>query len=181
MYYFTSDTHFDHKNIMKYCKRPFDTVQEMNARILDGINSRVQPSDILYHLGDFSWSDPAPFINKIKCRNLFVIPGNHDEGNKHVLRSLKQLEAKQRLTICRDIVSLKINKTKLVLCHYPMRSWNGSFHGSIHLYGHVHSGFDGREIATSMDVGVDSHDFNPVSFDEVVEIINKRGSRESTI
>jgi hypothetical protein len=36
--YFIGDTHFDHKNIIRYCRRPFSSVAEMNQAMEDKWN-----------------------------------------------------------------------------------------------------------------------------------------------
>ena len=54
--YFTSDTHFQHGNIIKFCNRPYSNVEEMNNAIIENWNSVVGPNDIVFHLGDFAWS-----------------------------------------------------------------------------------------------------------------------------
>jgi calcineurin-like phosphoesterase family protein len=51
--WFTADFHLGHKNIIRYCKRPFDTVEEMDRIIIERLNSLVKTNDILYFLGDF--------------------------------------------------------------------------------------------------------------------------------
>ena len=56
MIFFTSDTHFNHKAIISYCSRPFESVEEMNDRLIDNWNQVVKPSDTVYHLGDFDIS-----------------------------------------------------------------------------------------------------------------------------
>ena len=53
--FFTSDTHFDHKNILRFCNRPWETVEEMNQGLIDNWNSVVGPDDIVFHLGDVSF------------------------------------------------------------------------------------------------------------------------------
>ena len=53
----TSDTHFGHINIIKYCNRPYADVTEMNNALIANINSQVAPEDTLIHAGDFCFGD----------------------------------------------------------------------------------------------------------------------------
>ena len=87
--FFTSDTHYNHKNICKGVSdwtstdrcRDFSTVKEMNDAIVDAINSTVGEDDTLYHLGDWSFggiNSIWEFRKRIKCRNIHLILGNHD-------------------------------------------------------------------------------------------------------
>ncbi len=81
MDWFTADSHFDHANVIKYCQRPFDDTDEMNAMIIANINAVVMPQDNLWHLGDFSWgtrkgnktNNALHFLQQITCRHVFLI------------------------------------------------------------------------------------------------------------
>ena len=78
MIHFTSDIHADHFNIIKYCKRPLSTVEEMNKTLIDNINNTCKPNDTLYHVGDFVFkTKPRKFESQIKCKIIFI-KGNHD-------------------------------------------------------------------------------------------------------
>ena len=79
--YFTSDTHFGHENIIKWCRRPYSSVEEMNEKLIENWNSVVGPDDIVFHLGDFAfggsglWKEVLSRLNGKK----YLIIGNHDE------------------------------------------------------------------------------------------------------
>ncbi len=62
----------------------------------------------------------------------------------------------------------------IVLCHYPMREWNQCKRGSWHLFGHVHGRLDHAPLGYSLDVGVDTHDFRPWTFDEIEAVFATR-------
>ena len=160
--YFTSDTHFDHKNILKFCDRPYGTVEEMNEKLIENWNSVVSPNDTIYHLGDFAFSkDPKQYWDRLKGKKI-ILKGNHDRHNKNQLPFLED-----------SILELKIEKhISITLCHYPMYSWNGSYHNNLHLYGHVH---DSLFIGSynSLNVGCDNNNYTPISYEEVREKIDK--------
>ena len=84
MYYFTSDEHYGHNNIIKYCDRPFNNIQEMNKELIERSNSIVNENDILIHAGDFTLGNKEEaygYISKLKGRHIFL-RGSHDYWNK---------------------------------------------------------------------------------------------------
>lgn len=175
--WFTSDLHQAHKNIMKFCGRPFETVEEMNQSLTDGINAVVKPDDVLYHLGDLSFGHKklpiTEFINSLKCK-LVLILGNHDE----IIRDNQEYF----LEMCPNIIEiveerkrLKIDKIDITLDHYPARSWYKSPYGAWQLHGHTHGSME--RLGRSVDVGWDSPHITgtplhrPISFDELKEFM----------
>lgn len=167
--FFVSDTHFGHKNIIKYCNRPYADVNEMNEALIRNWNSVVQPSDEVWHLGDFCMggTQPKDWIPRLNGK-IHLIQGNHDP---HV--------EDQGFESVQHYKELRIKGKKITLLHYPMRSWNGSHRGSWQLFGHVHGTMTvkhGRKCikdAFAMDVGVDCHNYTPVSFQEVSKMMKK--------
>ena len=179
--WFTADLHLGHGNIIKYCNRPFMTEEETarassdprgdwkmstqsvefhDASLLESINALVKRDDALWILGDFCLRDPkkaAAYRERIRCRNVHLIWGNHDPRS---LEPLFSSVGEQRM--------LNVAGQPIWLNHYPMRSWNGSFHGSWQLYGHVHGRFQAEDARTphllTRDVGVDACEYRPVSF-----------------
>lgn len=158
--FFVSDTHFFHRTIIKYCKRPFKDPEEMTEKMVEEWNKHVTPADLVYHLGDFSFGNlkqTQEVLNRLNGQKV-LIRGNHDA--KAVCRSKGWME------IC-DLKTIVLDK-KIVMCHYPMRSWWHAEKGTVMLFGHVHGTLSCND--QSMDVGVDyTRIYRPLSWEEVKE------------
>ena len=152
MIYFVSDTHFYHKNIIQYSKRPFSSVEEMNQKMIDNWNAIVKPTDTVWHLGDFAFCNYLLFAKLLSDLNgeKNVILGNHD---KTIEENVTRLTSSGLLKSVQHYKELKYNSQFIVLLHYGMRVWNKSHHGSIMLYGHSHGSLP--PWGKSVDVGVD--------------------------
>jgi calcineurin-like phosphoesterase family protein len=190
--WFTSDTHYQHKNICKGVSnwdegsytRPFTMLEEMNETIIRNINSVVDKNDILIHLGDWSFGGfemIEEFRNQIECENIYLIFGNHDhhiERNRGGVQSLfKKVSYYENLTIERvEHPKEKASKYQFILSHYPIGSWQDLSRGAIHLHGHVHFSPEMKiGPGRMMDVGMDgSESFRPYSLDEVLELVGNR-------
>jgi len=163
--FFTADTHAWHSNIIGYCNRPWTDGGIMTQALADNINACVPAHGILYHLGDFSWGNKMwveGFRSMINCGRIVLMLGNHD-------RLLRDSDDLHHLfhKVC-EIGELNFGKRKkIVMCHYAMRVWNASYHGSWHLYGHSHGTLEEDPNSLSFDVGVDCWDYKPVSLDQV--------------
>lgn len=149
---FTSDLHFFHKNICKFSGRPWSQ-EENTEKLIEIWNENVKPGDTCWHLGDFF------FVGKKRvdeCREVLAqlngtircIKGNHDPDD--LMQDLLERGAIYSLDKLKEI---KINKTKVVMCHYPMVVWNQSHRGSIQLHGHCHGSL--HNFGKSIDVGLD--------------------------
>jgi len=171
--FFTSDYHFDHKNIIRYCKRPFKSISEMNEEIIKRHNEKVSNEDIVYNLGDFAFCDANKASNFARQLNgtIYLLKGNHDKRrNKPISHNIKHLDHYYELKVDDGTKRGQL----IVLCHYAFRVWNKSHRGAYHLYGHSHGSLSDDKNALSFDVGVDCHNFYPVSFKEVQAIMNKK-------
>jgi calcineurin-like phosphoesterase family protein len=170
--FFTSDTHFDHIKALEW--RPmFSSIRDMNEALVENWNQRVKRGDHVYHLGDFGFfrGDQAVKLRKLLNGEIHLIMGNHDDNMRAFERKL--------FASVRDLHYLTIGDRKAMLCHYPMASWRGSHRGSVMLHGHCHGRLPEDLTLNRIDVGVDSHNFSPISIDEVIEIITKRGVNAS--
>ena len=118
--FISSDCHFSHFNIIKYCNRPFSTIAEMNDTIIKNFNSVIHPTDTLYHLGDFTMSGNYNYIaslaRRINGKKIFLL-GNHDKrGN------FQKLVDDGLIISFHDVLGISINKQYIWLSHYPHRS-----------------------------------------------------------
>ncbi|MFA5382993.1 MAG: metallophosphoesterase family protein [Candidatus Micrarchaeia archaeon] len=89
--YLISDLHLDHTNIIKYCKRPFKTVEQMNKKILDNWNNKIKEEDTVYFIGDLTFGRESSgfdfWAEKLKGKIIFI-KGGHDKSKK--INFLKQ-------------------------------------------------------------------------------------------
>ena len=174
--FFTSDTHFGHKNVIKYCNRPYLDVDDMNSSMVDNWNSLVGINDTVFHVGDFAFIKDQDKLKKLILSlngRICLIPGNHDH-----LENYRNLGVSGKLDILPQLhevdVQVEDEKIKFVLFHYAMRTWNKSHYGAIHLYGHSHGNLADDPNSLSMDVGVDSNNYFPWKLDDVlVKMYNK--------
>lgn len=173
--FFTSDPHFNHNNIIRLCDRPFANTEEMNEKLIENWNQIVGPKDTIYCLGDFGWQLSPQILQEIGSRlngHKHLIVGNHDKSKLHI---------KSQMWESVDYYThINYNKRRLILFHYPIYDFDGAFHKSILLYGHLHSKETVREVNEihnkkgflSYCVGVDLNDYKPISFDEILQKIN---------
>lgn len=179
-HWFTADTHFGHANIIRYCNRPFESVEAMDDALIDAINRLVAPSDTLYHLGDFSFRsrDHRAYRERIRCRTIHLILGNHDphSADGDVDPSFAALFASVH-ALRRIRLPIAGMRRPIVLCHYAMRVWDASHHGSWHLFGHSHGTLPDDPHARSWDVGVDNNSYAPVSIERLEAIMGAKEFR----
>jgi len=169
--FFTADTHFGHAAILKYTNRPFKRIEDHDRRIINAWNTVVSSGDTVYHLGDFGFGSAA-FLRDT-CRllhgKIILLRGNHDLMPK----GTKCIDKGPYLELVIPDAEMDINQT-LILFHYPLAAWNKEYFGSWHLHGHQH----GRPVVPNnphrLDVGVDAHDFCPISYERVKEIFTRR-------
>jgi len=188
--WFTSDTHFGHGNIIIHCDRPFMDVGDralcrkyvtakqtlppvlkerieaavhyIDDTMIKNWNSVVAPEDDVWHIGDFSLSRKTvagDYLPKLNGR-LHLVRGNHDGESTW---------AHHQWAFSEHYAERGTQGTNLVMSHYAMRHWNGSFgdKGSIQLHGHSHGQMS--PLKNQCDVGVDVWDFRPVSLQSILE------------
>lgn len=171
MIWLTSDFHFAHNKDFVYARRGFQTIDEMNAAIIERYNSTVSPEDTVYILGDCMLKDN---VEGMKCLqslkgHKFLAIGNHDSD--------KRLELYRTNFVFEDIqvgYRMRYGKYSLWLSHYPMLMGNyKDKHPTWNLSGHTHNPdpFDNGEEGI-YNVAVDAHDCYPVNLEDIISEID---------
>jgi calcineurin-like phosphoesterase family protein len=156
--FFTSDTHFGDHRTLNIHKRPFASVAEMDAALIERWNEAVGPDDEVWHLGDVARraADVPDLLARLNGRKHLVRGNNDPPGTGEAagwasVQNYAELETEGRL---------------LILCHYPFRSWNGQHKRSINLHGHSHGRL--KPLPRQFDVGVDAWEFRPVMLGQLL-------------
>lgn len=192
--WFTGDQHFGHINIIKYANRPFASIEEHDAMIIERHNEVVGPDDVVYNLGDVCLGrgkEAQHYFSQLNGQiQVLGYPWHHDKRwLPKLFASISQVHFGESpysskggiyaVEILLPMVILEFkefSKTKfpkaIVLCHYQIARWDRRHYNSWHLFGHSHGKVSGEGL--SFDVGVDCWDFAPVPLYKVAEIMKER-------
>lgn len=187
--WFTSDQHFGHSNVMRFCGRPWSDVKVMNMELIENWNDVVEDNDVVFILGDFCWTKDSAEVNRLvgllNGASIFLLPGNHD--NTLVYEKVKD----KRFKIISDTAMVFVSgidedkptrEHELMLSHFPLATWPHFYRGTINLHGHIHSGPQSKcdvdvpgvdlflKRNLTYDVGVDNNDYKPI---EIRDILTK--------
>jgi calcineurin-like phosphoesterase family protein len=166
--FFTADHHFGHGGARGLFKRPFGSVAEMDAAMVARWNEVVGAGDQVWHLGDFAVRPPAARMAELLAAlagEKRLIVGNNDGP---------ATTGRGGWASVQHYAELEVDGVPLVLCHYPLRSWNRMGRGALNLHGHSHGRL--APLRRQADVGVDCWDFRPVT---LAQIRARLGSRRS--
>jgi calcineurin-like phosphoesterase family protein len=152
--FFTSDTHFGDPRVLRIDKRPFKSVPEHDAALIERWNEVVRPGDEVWHLGDFALHAKPERIEALLAElhgTKHLVTGNNDGP--------ATLAAKGWASV-QPYAELVLDGTALVMCHYAFRTWKNMGRGWIDLHGHSHGKL--KKQTRQYDVGVDAWDYRPV-------------------
>lgn len=182
MNFYISDCHFGHKNIIAYDQRPFFSVEEMDAAMIQNWQKVVSDNDTVYILGDFCWGNATMWANILDQLPGYKVAifGNHDQ----VLRRNKELQ--KRFVAVESYMEIRDGENNIVLCHYPIPFYKNIHYGWYHFYGHVHTSNDFTmtkkffaEISRTYDIKARAYnvgacllDYTPRMFSEIVDTFN---------
>jgi calcineurin-like phosphoesterase family protein len=164
--FFTSDTHFGDLRVLRFDHRPFADLAQHDAALVLRWNEAVTDADEVWHLGDFALGPDQGRIEELLAslagRKHLIIGNNDGEAT---------LGSDQWATV-QHYAELTVDGRGLVLCHYPLRTWNGIGKGVVDLHGHSHGKL--KPITRQYDVGVDVFDFRPVTLATILSHRRRR-------
>jgi calcineurin-like phosphoesterase family protein len=168
--FFTSDTHFGHAGARTLYRRPFASVAEIDAAMVERWNMAVGADDEVWHLGDFalgmSEAAMAELLGRLHGRK-HLITGNNDTPATTSLAGWSSVQC---------YTEIEIDGLRLVLCHYPFRTWRNMSRGWLNLHGHSHGRL--APLLRQTDVGVDAWDFRPVTLAQITAVRRTRARAE---
>lgn len=167
MIYLTSDHHFGHTNIIRFCNRPFMNVHEMNKILTENWNQVIGKDDEVYYLGDFSWGEATRYLGFLNGK-ITWIRGNHDRNS-----NIRGVYAKYKINIVQRL-ELKYKGYTFLLHHKPFIDDDTNIDWTNIdwvLCGHVHEKW--KIYQKNINVGVDVWDFKPVHIDKLISLIKQ--------
>jgi calcineurin-like phosphoesterase family protein len=169
--HFTSDTHFGHAGARALYRRPFGSVAEMDAAMVERWNTVVGPDDEVWHLGDFALGVPAVAMAELLARlhgRKHLIIGNNDPPATTSLAGWSSVQ---------PYAETEVDGVGIVLCHYAFRTWRNMSRGWLNLHGHSHGRL--KSLPRQIDVGVDAWDFRPVTLAQLLAAQPRRPARSN--
>ena len=169
--FFTSDTHFGDIRILRIDKRPFKSLEDHDAALIDNWNATVAPDDTVWHLGDFALGPSDERVADILATlhgTKHLITGNNDGPGTLAAPGWSSIGA---------YAEIEVDERRLILCHYAFRTWNAMGRGTINLHGHSHGLL--KTAPKQYDVGVDVWDYRPVTMKEITT--RRRSTRLRTL
>ena len=165
--FITSDLHFGHANIMKFCpvtRVGFTDVSDMDEKMILEWNNTVTPEDEVFILGDVAFcnAQKATVIMRRLNGSKILIEGNHD------VKNLNDLEFRSCFKEVHKYLRYNHNGTIICMFHFPICEWDQMHRGSIHFYGHVHGNKTGLEKYRARDVAFDATGCVVSDFDAMV-------------
>jgi calcineurin-like phosphoesterase family protein len=188
----TSDLHVSHINIIKYADRPFTSVEEMNAALVELWNATVAPSDYVFVLGDAAMGkldDSLPILGQMQGHKVLV-PGNHDRLHPmhKAKKGFNQWESRylneagfEKIWPVEQRTDIGAKRGRVTFCHFPFEGdshdedrfneWRPEDKGGWLIHGHVHSAW--RQRGRQVNVGIDAHGGKLLPVEEVTTLVDR--------
>jgi calcineurin-like phosphoesterase family protein len=182
--WFTADQHWGHANIIRYTRRPFLNVTDMDEQLIADWNATVAKDDVVYHLGDLTLGERRTAERYLWRLNgtihMLVTEWHHDRNWIMNYSDDNFFHESPLMVLTLPQYSLDGRPMKMTLCHYPMEEWEAGHYGAWHLHAHSHGAKDSSRTRPMLDVGVDNAyrllgTWRPFLLEEVADILKHRG------
>ena len=175
-FFVTSDQHFNHENIIKYCDRPFSSVEEMNEEMIKRWKAIVSKDDTVFVLGDFFMGRLTEIEDILSRLNghIMLVEGNHDKDNR-----IATMISYGNVKNLGPLFTMDYRDISIIMCHYPIdfdlrNMVSKASNKMVFLYGHIHNlAPKGLDRGCFYHVGVDTNDFTPVNLDSIIDEVLK--------
>ena len=184
MIWFTSDLHFFHDRILEFHpkrKKIFgDTVEKSKEAKIKWWNSRVDKKDTVYILGDLSFGeveDKRKLFQRLNGNKILIL-GNHDKVPDHLKCYFNHITQIKNIKFKKSVYSFLTRDMEVIMCHFPMLTWEHKEKGAVMVHGHCHGKVDEiNELSKELrvDVGIDSKfaNYDLVSLEKLDKHFNK--------
>jgi len=168
--WFISDTHFSHFNIIRYCNRPFKSLEQMDKALIRNWNERVKPDDLVFELGDFNFKNSA---GGKKGEGTMIKASDYEKRlNGKIIHIRGNHSCNNGCKTPIEKIAIKFGGHRINLVHNPEHADLGF---PINFVGHVHNAWKFKRIHKGLgytdliNTGVDCWKFRPVSFEEIMK------------
>lgn len=170
--WFISDCHFGHQNIIKFHNRIFKIIGDKKIPVKDAHisehdnalielwNETIARQDVVYILGDFSFhnkQDTKKILDRLHGQKHLII-GNHDSSASKLENMFKSMTHIKDVVFRKDTYDFLDEDFHVIMCHYPMLSWQSRNYGSVNVHGHCHGFLDKLNSDSGelrVDIGLD--------------------------
>lgn len=190
--WFIADLHICHKNILRHQTNRLKKMgltdendfETHDKYIIDMWHSLVSRGDIVYVLGDFIMANKEKSFNilndlKKQGAKIHLIVGNHDKSTQNLENMFESISLIKDVVFKKNVFDFLNEDFEVVMCHFPMKSWNNKCRGSMHLYGHIHNNSPWVDEETDdicLNVGLDNPicEYKLFSLEKIYEIYLKK-------
>lgn len=168
MIYYVGDLHFGHENVIKFDRRPFCSVEDMDKALIERWNRKVNMADVVYVVGDFAYKNKRSFdwyLRQLQGKKCLIV-GNHDSKLLQDSAAMCYFESVDKMCHVKD------GGKHVCLCHYPLAEWYGMYRGTYHVYGHIHNSTNVtfqfmKTLDRALNCGVAVNGYEPVTLQKM--------------
>ena len=184
MIWFTSDLHFFHDRILEFHPKRKEifgsTVEKAKEAMIQLWNSRVNKKDTVYILGDLAFGeveDKRKLFQRLNGNKVLIL-GNHDKVPDHLKCYFNHITQIKNIKFKKSVYNFLHKDLEVIMCHFPMLSWEHKDKGSVMIHGHCHGkvdkiNTDSKELR--VDVGIDGNlaNYDLISLEKLANHLTK--------